>query len=466
MKFINISRKQFKLPNLKPLGWFIVLAAFTSVSAFAVDRVIKYIKAVAYNATLSIIPETAGSAYLGSNYTVSVTLNTDNAKIRGTDIKIHFDQTKLKLVSILPIANQNGANTSLKTFLPLNESNQFDSNTVIDSANRNGDISFTALTADMAQGNLTAVFSGTTTIAKLVFSPQITGITNLNLYFTQGQTTDSNIALDQMPPEDILAKVNNLTVDIAMPIGPTATPTPTVAPTSTVRPTSTPTSTPSNIPTVKPTVVPTIKPSATATPTTKPANTPIPTPVPTSVPSSGSNTITVRVNSRSNDANQDGPEVVTSSSQIWLGNGESTEQSLTGVRFESVGIPKGAKIKSAYVRVYSVTTQWINIDMSMAAEIPGNGETFSRSSRLSGRTLTNAKVNHSSNVKWAGGKWYNLNDIASVIQEVVDRSDWQTNQSLTIIMKGTGRAYGRKMVGAYESGENKTIQLVVSYDNP
>lgn len=101
--------------------------------------------------------------------------------------------------------------------------------------------------------------------------------------------------------------------------------------------------------------------------------------------------------------------------------------------------------------------------MSIAAEAIGNSPTFSTSNLPSQRTLTTQQVNHSSNTQWQANTWYALDEIAPVIQEVVNRADWQSSNSLSLILKGTGGAWGRKFVRSFDGSATNAPKLVVTY---
>ena len=99
----------------------------------------------------------------------------------------------------------------------------------------------------------------------------------------------------------------------------------------------------------------------------------------------------------------------------------------------------------------------------MAAEASGNSPAFSSGNLLSSRPLTSAQVNHSDDAQWNANTWYTLDDITSVIQEVVNRSDWQSGNALSIIMKGTGSAWGRKFIQSYDGNTSFAPTLTISY---
>ena len=160
----------------------------------------------------------------------------------------------------------------------------------------------------------------------------------------------------------------------------------------------------------------------------------------------------------SGNANEDGNVVSNNKNTVWIGNGGSTTKSLTGFRYTGVNIPKGAKITSANLQVYSTQAPWISVNTDIFAENKSNSAAFSNSSRPSQRLLTTAKAQYSADNKWNQNTWYTLADVSPVIQEVVNRSDWVSGNSMSIILKGTGGAFGRKYVtGRGNNGAKLTI---------
>jgi hypothetical protein len=206
---------------------------------------------------------------------------------------------------------------------------------------------------------------------------------------------------------------------------------------------------------------PTSAPSPTPTPTITSASTPTTTPV-TGTPQPQS--LTRSISASEDDVNQDGTSLTTDSPTIWLGNGSSTSMSYTGLRFNNITIPRNAIITGAYLRVYSAQSQWLTINMNIAAEATANSGPFDASNLPSSKSLTAASVTHSSNTNWAGNTWYSLDDIKPVIQEVVNRYDWQSGNSLSIIMKGTSTgSWTRKFIQSYDGSSVNAPQLVITY---
>jgi hypothetical protein len=249
---------------------------------------------------------------------------------------------------------------------------------------------------------------------------------------------------------------HSFVADYAGSSGPTATPT-----TPTAEPT-TPTPEPTTATPITPTATPT---TPTATPTTPTAEPTTPTPEPTTPPPGGSQTITLQINDANNDVNEVNDTLNASQPAIWIGNGGSTTTSYTGLRFTNVSIPRGATITSAYLQFYSAQSQWILLNLQLSAEAADNSQPFVSNSRPSQRPLTSI-LNHSSDIGWSANTWYNFNEMASVVQQVVNRSGWQSGNSLSIILKGTGTGtWGRKFVYGLEGAPGFAARLVITYSS-
>jgi hypothetical protein len=199
-------------------------------------------------------------------------------------------------------------------------------------------------------------------------------------------------------------------------------------------------------------------------PTSTPASTSTATPTPTSTPGQPGSltTATYQVKAGANDVNEDGSSFDASSS-FWLGNGGSPTSSYGGLRFTGVSIPNGAVVTSAYLEAYSVQSSWMSLSFRFGADASGNSLQFSPTDRPSQRPLTAASVAHTSDVQWLANAWYRLDDISPVVQEVVNRSDWQAGNSLSLILKGGGSSWARKFAASYEGSPGNAPRLVVTY---
>lgn len=154
-----------------------------------------------------------------------------------------------------------------------------------------------------------------------------------------------------------------------------------------------------------------------------------------------------------------------SNKQLWLGTGEAKDSSYAGLRFSNITLPKNAVISSAKIQVLASQTTWLPLSFQIAGDAVGNSQPFARNSLPSSRVLTSNKVTHSSNVQWKANTWYSLDELKSILQELVNRPDWKSGNSISFIVKGTGSTYARKFIGSFDAGSSYAPKLVVSYDS-
>lgn len=163
-------------------------------------------RAAGENARLSM-PATINVSGL-QEFEVPITLNTGGTAIRGVDIVLQFDRTKLRVTSISKDA---AATTSLNAFVPVSSDDTMDDAIVMDTANATGKIAFGAATFNPTGQAVTAAFNGTTLLSKITFQPLTAGTSTIRFEMHGGLTTDSNIVSDTNPPVDYLAQTSQVT---------------------------------------------------------------------------------------------------------------------------------------------------------------------------------------------------------------------------------------------------------------
>ncbi|MFT5513297.1 MAG: hypothetical protein ACI8SE_001703 [Bacteroidia bacterium] len=106
-----------------------------------------------------------------------------------------------------------------------------------------------------------------------------------------------------------------------------------------------------------------------------------------------------------------------------------------GLLYNSVTVPQGATITSAYVKFRCDDNSSNNTSsVKIYAEDVDNASTYSYSdNNLTDRTKTTANTTWSMS-KWNKNAYYNSDDISSVIQEVVNRSGWSSGNKMNLII--------------------------------
>lgn len=263
---------------------------------------------------------------------------------------------------------------------------------------------------------------------------------------------------------------------------PSTTPTPTPLPTATptVAPTNTPTNTPTptNIPTPTatslPTATPTVTPLPSATPTVAPTNTPTSTPLPTAtptivptiIPGGTTTTVTRAVTSSAEDSSVSGTSFSSTSTTQPLGKNmtTSTRNILT---FSNLSIPKGAQISSANLSFELSGSGGNNVHVIVAATNTGSAGNPSTVAQFQNaeQNKTTQQVLWNNVTKGGWGTQISSPQITSVVQELVNREDWQVSSPVQLIISDNNSdAYSHATFFTYDfSGAGQKPTLTVTY---
>lgn len=186
----------------------------------------------------------------------------------------------------------------------------------------------------------------------------------------------------------------------------------------------------------------------------------------------GADTFSVRVNASSDDAEEsielsNQMDLLSSDLEL-LFEVDSTPASgqWVGMRFTNVTIPKGAVINNAHVQFATDETGTNSTSVTIAGEAVDDATTFtSTAGNISGRTLTTASVSWSSIPAWNTLQEAGVNqrtpNIASIIQEIVNRPGWVSGNDINIIFhSGNG---GTRTAEAYDGSPSEAPLLFVDY---
>jgi PKD repeat protein/uncharacterized protein YjiK len=142
-------------------------------------------------------------------------------------------------------------------------------------------------------------------------------------------------------------------------------------------------------------------------------------------------------------ANADDAEESTSGN-VSLGSSdlELVKDQTVGIRFNAVSIPPGVTIHNAYIQFQADETHLETTSLTIEGEAIDDAPTFTTSNgNISLRETTPTSVSWSP-VPWTtvgeAGANQRTPNIASVIQDIVGRQGWQSDNSLVIIITGTG----------------------------
>ncbi len=135
-----------------------------------------------------------------------------------------------------------------------------------------------------------------------------------------------------------------------------------------------------------------------------------------------------------------------------------------GLRFRNVNIPQGAKIVSAVLKFCAdqscagTRARW-----NTYGQNSGNCNEFSTIDDFLARPKTVAVVDTGFWGMWTEGEWYTSPDIATIIQEIVNRSDWNSGNALAILLYGHPEAGTTHEIRSYDADPSQAAVLEVTY---
>jgi len=149
----------------------------------------------------------------------------------------------------------------------------------------------------------------------------------------------------------------------------------------------------------------------------------------------------VRVNSSKDDAEEKGSgRVNLTSSDLEMVYDKSDQ--VVGIKFNNINLDRGTTIAGAYIQFQADEKHSGSTYLTIEGQNSGNALVFSRTTNnISSRPTTAAYT------LWSPPAWNTVGeaglnqqtpDISSIIQEIINRSDWVNGNSIVILIRGTG----------------------------
>ena len=134
--------------------------------------------------------------------------------------------------------------------------------------------------------------------------------------------------------------------------------------------------------------------------------------------------IITSISQATDDAYEIASSVNLSSTSLKLS--QSTNAVTLGLRYQDLNIPRGAIITNAYIRFSSNGFNSGATNLTFSGELIGNSITFSETSNnISARTKTSNSVLWDTDNDWPVSNETTVSpDLSSIVQEIVDQSDW------------------------------------------
>lgn len=135
-------------------------------------------------------------------------------------------------------------------------------------------------------------------------------------------------------------------------------------------------------------------------------------------------------------------------------------QSVVGVRFNNINIQQGATIANAYIEFTSEFTKTGTYSFSVEGVDADNIGIFSTGQNMGALSRTSASAIMSGNETWQVGNKYNSPALTSIVQEIVDRSGWNANNSMAFVFN-TGT--GDRDAESFDGSQGNAPKLVIEF---
>eukprot|EP00668_Euglena_longa_P014397 GGOE01018386.1.p1 GENE.GGOE01018386.1~~GGOE01018386.1.p1 ORF type:complete len:554 (-),score=54.88 GGOE01018386.1:247-1824(-) len=134
------------------------------------------------------------------------------------------------------------------------------------------------------------------------------------------------------------------------------------------------------------------------------------------------------------------------------------EGRLVGIRFQKVSIKPKQQIRAARLHFTTKLDKSDNCQVDIFGDASGDAKPFTHElNALGGRSRTFAQV-HWSIPPWTPGTTHSSEDLAPIIQEIVNLPHWAEGNSLVLILHGTS---GHRSAWAFDGNPSNAPQLVI-----
>lgn len=153
---------------------------------------------------------------------------------------------------------------------------------------------------------------------------------------------------------------------------------------------------------------------------------------------------------------------------IYWGDYVLYEFEYTGLRFINIDIPQGATITSATLTLIGYGSGGNPPDIDIYCDSNVDSPIGTNSAKLSTRTLTTNKVAWTNPDNFVRDTQYQSPDLSSVVQEMVNKTEWSTGKTLHFIFD-TGGGVGANNYNtfySYYQNPSKSARLEINFATP
>ena len=172
------------------------------------------------------------------------------------------------------------------------------------------------------------------------------------------------------------------------------------------------------------------------------------------------NTISVSISSGDDDAEENissGTIGFTSSDLELIADGGTNQ--IVGMRFNGINLPNGATITNAYIEFETDELNSGTTNLTFSGDDTDNALAFSSTNKLSTRNKTTT-VSWNNVPAWnTENEKHQTPDLSIIIQEIVNRAGWTPNNSMAILVEGSGE----RTAESYNGEVAAAPRLVIEY---
>ena len=141
------------------------------------------------------------------------------------------------------------------------------------------------------------------------------------------------------------------------------------------------------------------------------------------------------------------------------GNGNA--ESIHGLRFTGINIPRGSTIVSAHIVFEAESKRAVETDWLIRAEKSDSARPISQEpGDLSERTQAQQFVQWPNVPTWEAGKSYRTPDLSNIVQGLVNRDGWQGGNNILFLIDGNGVRIG----WSFDGDPNRAPLLEITYE--
>ena len=141
-----------------------------------------------------------------------------------------------------------------------------------------------------------------------------------------------------------------------------------------------------------------------------------------------------------------------------------------GLRFTNIAIPRGARINYACLELCAALDDGSQVRSKLHGQDTDDALSFSTLQDFDSRPWTSACVYWDDIPAWKTGSWYTSPDISVILQEIVDRSNWQSGNSIVVIwedFESRSISYigNARRAWSFDGNPSLTPKLLIDYES-